>query len=167
MIPEGTYKAKAVTAALGYTSGGSEQVAVEFEILDDDPEIGGRRITWYGYFTERTFDRTIESLQYCGFRGNDLSDLSGVTTNEVQIVVTHEEYNGRISARVQWVNRLGGLAIRSRMSDEDARKFSARMRSKIAAAGGSAATPPTGDTAKKTAPVSTEKPLPDDDEIPF
>ncbi len=69
MLNPGKYRARPIAAALGLTSKGTDQIAVTFELLDP----AGERITWYGFFTEKTTDRTLESLRHCGWKGNDLS----------------------------------------------------------------------------------------------
>ncbi len=142
MIPAGTYRARAVEGALGHTEGGNPQLAVQFTLLDDD--VQGQTIAWYGYFTEKTQERTVQALRYCGWQGDDLTDLSGIDANEVQIVVDHEEYNGVTRAKVQWVNDGAGLRMKSRMSQGDAAAFAAKMRGAIVAqrqkGGGSPAT---------------------------
>jgi hypothetical protein len=94
MLSPGYYRARAVEYALGKTQNGTRQVAVRFEVLDEQGAPGGERVTWYGYFTEKTAERTLESLQYCGWEGDDVTDLTGIERNEVQIVVEHEEYEG-------------------------------------------------------------------------
>ena len=38
MIPEGTFRARATEGALGFTSKGSEQIAVSFTLLEGDGE---------------------------------------------------------------------------------------------------------------------------------
>jgi hypothetical protein len=58
----------------------------------------------------------------------NLATLEGVSANEVQITVGHEENQyGELQARVQWVNRLGGIAMKDRMSEGEARSFASRM----------------------------------------
>src|ERR1700737_157979 len=112
MLPKGRYRAKAVDAQLGFSPNkGTEQVVVEFEILDE--EHAGERITWIGYFAENTSERTIESLRICGWKTDDVSDLRGIGDNEVQLVVEHEPYQGKTFARVQFVNRIGGINMKS------------------------------------------------------
>jgi hypothetical protein len=129
-IENGTYRARAVFGQLGETSTGKEQVAVEFELLDLE---GQPRITWFGYFTEKTEQRTIEALRRCGWMGLDLTDLRGLDSNEVSIVVEAEEYNGTWTPRVKWVNAPGGMALKAPLMGAKASAFAARMKAKIAA----------------------------------
>lgn len=127
MISEGRHKARGIEAALGLTSKGSEQVAVLLEVTAG--EHAGETITWYGYFTDKTYERTLESLRYLGWSTDDLADLAGIDQNEVSIQVEHEEdESGKLHARVRWVNRAGGLAMKETMDDAAARAFAARMR---------------------------------------
>jgi hypothetical protein len=133
----GTHEAKAVEWALA--SAGEKrtpEVAIRFSILSGRCE--GDSITWHGWLTDKAFDRTIESLQYCGWEGDDLRKLEGLDTNEVSIVVELEEFTTaegevRVNPKVRWVNRAGGLAIKERMSDDEANAFAAKMRGRIVA----------------------------------
>jgi hypothetical protein len=141
LVAAGHYRAVAVLtttpdgetfAQFGETKNGNPQVVVNFEILDG-PE-AGRRIAWFGYFTEKTAQRTVESLRYCGFKGNDLSAaVTQPLDQEVQIVIDHEEYNGKTSAKVQWVNRGGGDGFRLEkpMDRRGLERFAAQMKASV------------------------------------
>lgn len=122
----GTYKAKAIEVMLGESrTKRTPFVGVKFRITDG--EFAGQVIKWEGYLSETMggrskktpAERTIESLQYCGWTGDDLGAfasgaLHGLDTNEVELVVEMEDYEDREtgeqrqSAKVQWVNRPGG-----------------------------------------------------------
>lgn len=163
----GVHRAKAVEGALGYTSGGSEQVAVRFGITEG--ECKGRYITWYGYFTEKTTDRTLESLRACGWEGDDLFALDGITKNEVELVIEEEEgQDGEIRPKVRWVNAAGGLALKSRMPEGDARAFAARMKGAVVAH--RQKTAPSAERREQRRPPQSrnnEPPPPTDDDMPF
>lgn len=131
MLAQGTYKARGVDGALGMTGTGKEQVAIGLEILEGESK--GAYVTWHGYFTDATFDRTIESLRLLGWQGTDLADLRGIGTTEVSIVVEHEQYEGKLKARVQWINSPGGIALKERLDPGQAASFAARMKGKILA----------------------------------
>lgn len=180
MIPAGTYKARAVDAALGTTSKGGEQVAIQFQILEGEAE--GQHITYYGYFTEKTLERTLESLEYCGWEGDDLSNLAGIDRNEVYIVVEHEpDQEGQVRARVRWVNSGsgGGIALQNRMAPADAASFAQRMRGEVLArrqAKGQAPAPraaqprpaqPRSNAQPRRQPPLQSAPPPTDDDLPY
>lgn len=131
MIAAGTYRVRGVDGALGMTGTGKEQVGVELEILEGDAK--GQRITWRGYFTDGTFDRTIESLRHLGWQGNDLADLRGINANEAVAVIEHEQYEGKLRARVQWINAPGGIALKERLDASQTAAFAARMKGRILA----------------------------------
>ena len=105
MISKGTHPAVATDIQWG-TAGqdNKKQIAVTFRILEGEDQ--GLNITWFGYFTAKTYERTCEALRYCGWRGNQLDDL-GTLDQKVQIVVEHEEYEGKNRAKVAWVNAFG------------------------------------------------------------
>lgn len=174
-FPLGTHRVRPIDCALGMTGTNKEQIGVMFEIVDDPAQ----RITWYGYFTEATFERTIESLRHLGWRGTDLAEfhrgLPAGVDNEVDIVVEEEaDNNGEPRAKVRWINSAGsGVAVKTVLDDQQVRAFSARMKARVAglqAAGGTtpARTPaPAAVGAAARGPERTIDPGIDDDDIPF
>lgn len=169
------YAAKAIEWGLGETSKGTEQVAVRFEILTENAEFN--HITWYGYFSDKTVDRTIESLRICGWEGDDLTNLTGLDKNEVELVIGDEEdEDGNMRARVRWVNRPSGLALKAPLAGDKAKAFAASMRDKIRAIDAANGTP--RKSPPKQAPKGNGSPPPNigsnfgpppltDDDIPF
>lgn len=156
MIDDGKYRARATEWALGRASTGKEQVAVQFQTVDpNSPDAEpGPRITWYGYFTEGTFERTVKALRTCGWTGSDLSDLQGLDANEVQLVIENDEYNGAISAKVKWINPVGGLALKEQLSPDEARSFAQRMKGQVLALGGGKPTAPARSVAGVARPAA-------------
>jgi hypothetical protein len=132
LIREGTVPAVARGYAFGEAKTGTEQIGVQFELLGG-PDTG-RMITWYGYFTEKTYERTLQSLRYMGWKGTDVTN-PGELDQKVMLVIAHEEdQNGDMRARVQWVNGYGSAAIRlsKPMTPDKLRTFSARMAKRAA-----------------------------------
>ena len=129
-IAAGTYKAKPESYQWCYSSKGTKAICVRFEILDGDD--AGTYINWYGYFSEKTWERTVESLKYMGFKGTDLTEL-GELQEMVSLEVINEEYNGKNQSKVKWVNSLGAknILVNSPMPDRDLREFAAAMQSRI------------------------------------
>ena len=125
MIQPGTYRAHATKAEFGETKKGDPQVAVSFRIIEEECEASGAEITWYGYFSEKTKQRTLESLVHAGWDGDDIDELAGLGTTEVSLVITHDEWNGKVSAKVNWVNAIGGSTLQRPM-DESAKKTFAK-----------------------------------------
>lgn len=131
LTPPGTYRARAVDAQLGETSSGKEQVAISFQLLH--PGFEGQHLAYYGSFSERALPITLKALRACGWVGNDLADLTGIGSSEVNLVVEHEEYEGRIQARVRWVNSIATGLVKKQLDPTAAKAFAARMRGAIAA----------------------------------
>ena len=135
MLTPGTYRAVAIDAALGETSTGKEQVAVQFRLLD----VEHAPLTWYGYWTEATADRTIESLRIAGWTGTDLMDLTELAsgqTPEVSLVIDEEaDLQGVMRTRIRWINRPNGqgVAIKNPLEPDKAKAFAARMKGQIVA----------------------------------
>ncbi len=149
----GTHAARAIAAKLGETSKGDPQVAVEFEI-SDLPD-GPRRLMWYGYFTEKTEDRTIEALRICGWTGTDFTDIQ--VGADVSLVIEEEVYERKTRTKVKWVNRPGGIAMAKAMDAAKAAAFAARMKGKLLAF----------DQAAGTKPAAAPKPTDAPADIPF
>lgn len=122
----GNYRARALDMQLGTASTGTEQVAVEFELLDE-PHVG-MRVPWYGYFTDASAERTMESLRIAGWKSDDLTDKSGLGETEVSLKIGPEPYQGKTTTKVQFVNRLGGIAMKTPMVGDAAKAFAAKMK---------------------------------------
>ena len=101
-LPAGIFTAKSTEHQWCYSSKGTKCIAVRFEIIDADAE-SNQAITWYGYFSDKTWERTLESLRYMGWDGKDLTDL-GSLNEPVSLDITNEEYQGRTHSKVAWVN---------------------------------------------------------------
>jgi len=132
-----TYRARAVTAALGYTQAGKPQVAVEFVLLDggylSQNEFAiGQHITWYGYFGEKSIEHTMKALRTCGWSTDSIDDLTGVDEQEVSLVLVEEnDLQGYPRIKVRWINApggVGGVALKARMAPDEARSFADQMR---------------------------------------
>jgi hypothetical protein len=123
MRPDGIYRAKAVEHEWGESNKGTPQVGVRFAFTD---EVGGY-ITWYGYLSEASAARTIESLRHCGWSGADFTDMSGLCDKEVELVLETTEYEGKSSQKVAWVNK-SGIAMTNRMSPDKLKAFAASMK---------------------------------------
>src|SRR4051812_22051672 len=114
---KGRFRARAREWDFGESSKNTEQIAVQFEITEGDEK--GRTLTWYGYFTDKTAERTLESMRFMGWTGDDPTHPDNLNANEVEIVVEPEEYTNdkgetKIQSRIRWVNRAGGIALKSR-----------------------------------------------------
>jgi hypothetical protein len=127
----GKFKARAKEAQFGHSSTGKEQIAVMFELSG---EHAGRTLTWFGYFTDETVDRTFESLRHCGWDTDNIVDALGqIGANEVELVVEEETYEGKTRDRVKFVNRPYRLAVKEPMSAQAQLAFAARLKGKAIA----------------------------------
>ncbi len=155
-------RARAINAAVGKASTGTHQIAIEFEYLD---ESGG--ITYYGPLTDAAFEYTMRAIRTAGFQGDDLSDLSSLCndTPEVVLVIGPEEYNGKTTLKVKFINSPGGLAMKDALRGDDLAAFARKMKGKIVAYDRSAGAPkaPPAARARQVEPSSGGGP----DDIPF
>lgn len=120
-------RSKAQEWMLGETDNGKPFLAVSFKVKDTDGE--EKFVSWRGFFTDATTERTIESMRAMGFEGDDLEKLEGLDKNEVDLVVEDEEYEGKTFARVQWVNKPRGPMVKTVLEGDKAKAFAASMKS--------------------------------------
>lgn len=128
LIQEGTHPAVALSHQFGKAGTDDKpNVGIMFKIIDGPDK--GRTIPWFGYFTAKTFERTCESLRYCGWKGTDIANL-GTLDQIVDLDVAHEEYEEKQRARVNWVNRHGGMSLKNPMNEAEIAKLAAKLKSK-------------------------------------
>lgn len=105
-ITSGNYVAVAESFDFGVSSNGNDFIKLSFKIIEG--EFADQYLTWFGYFSEATHKRTLESLRYCGWSGTTIDEaMAGLGSQKVRIVVEEEEYNGKSRLKVQWVNKVG------------------------------------------------------------
>lgn len=172
LIPEGKFRAKAVDWGFGEAGTGTFQIGVLMEITNGPEGQPPDQINWYGFLTEKALPVTVKALGALGWKGIDLTELEnrggGLDTNEVEIVVEHEEYDGKLRAKVKWINSGGGLGMSKRVEGDSLKAFAAKMRASIVAADPSRAkTASNGKKPPTRGAAPPAEPQGDGDEIPF
>jgi hypothetical protein len=180
-IPEGKIRTRVIASALENclaTIGQKETPAVQIR-FSIDKVIGpgnlpaditleeGQTLTWSGWLTEACFDRTMGTLLQCfNWQGNDLEllnqDRGAFENMKAILVVDFEEYNGKISPKIAFVNPITSLRA---MTPQKAQEVSAGFAERLAAfrktQEANAVTP-----ASLSAPAAGS-PAPGQDELPF
>ena len=150
-VQAGSYKARAVNGDFGTSkSKGTSYVRVGFQIVDGP--FAGSTVTWDGWITDKTRQRVVDSLAYCGctFPSDDFTDLTGLGDQEVEIVVEDNNYqkdDGTTveASRVAWVNSLAGsVSVDQRMGDAERARLRASMKGEILRAKSRAPSPAPG-----------------------
>jgi hypothetical protein len=136
-MKKGTHRARAIAAVLTETANsGRELVFVKFGLVENMNDT----IAWQSYFGDNKdrggktlTERTIDALRVCGWKGDDLMDLSSVTANEVEIVVQEEEYQGETRLKVRYVQEVGTAAkfMPEPMAPTNAARLAARIKPRI------------------------------------
>jgi len=124
MIQPGRYPATVKEWGFGRTGKGDYQIAIAFELIDHP----GRRLTYFGGFSERQAKHTLNALRACGWRGENLANLAaeGMGSQEVNLTVEHEEYNGQVQVRVKWVNP-PGFGLKNPVEGQELLEFARSM----------------------------------------
>lgn len=109
-------------------------IGIQFELLDE--HVNGITMNWSGWLTDAAIDRTLESLRACGWRGKDLSDLTGIGDRRVTVVINDEvsQKDGKTYARISFVNKLGGgrLTVNTELAPDRMRQLVAISKAKAA-----------------------------------
>lgn len=163
VVPHTTETGEQLLVELGEARTGTMQCLVMFKIADGPAK--GQVLPWYGSFSENAYERTMQSLRYCGWEGDNLDDIQALPT-EVSVTVEQSEWDGKINTRIAWVNLLGsGARLNNPLSADRRRQFAAQMRDRARA---TVAKPGAGGDKRSTQPElpGGKGPGPDDD-IPF
>lgn len=134
IIPPGDYYARPKAWQLSETKQGKPQVEVIFEITQACAHTGSK-ITWFGFFTDKTTKSTIKALDLMGFEGDEIEDLANQQPGDVDVIlkIEHEEDDkGVMRAKVRWVNdpNYGGLVSKP-MDAVAAKVFSRDLRAQL------------------------------------
>jgi hypothetical protein len=166
------YRGRAKSWGLGEFETGTKYVGVSFEVLDEDAP--DDEVPWKGWLTDKTLERTVESLRTMGWKGEDLTEIAdgagGLDANEVSLVVQDEEYNGKWYPRVQWVNASRGATIQGQLKGDAVKSFAAQMREKIRAIGAASGAKPGAPQAQRQPQKPKVAPPTDpafEEDIPF
>lgn len=131
MLPEGTYRIKAVpgSGTFGNSSGGKDCLEVQLKVVEGQHE-GSRVRAWLYFSTDESARRSMESMRYlgCTFPGDDPTNLAGLGDSEAEMVFEHEEYKGEVKGKVKWINS-GGATMdpEQRMNEGQKQAFKSRM----------------------------------------
>lgn len=107
LVKPGIYIAKIVDYGFSLTKAGAPQAKVTLEFMEDGQK---RQLTWFGGFGEKQIKHTLKALITCGLCTDVEAMADGLASNaldlnkELSIVVEHNNYNGKISAKVCWIN---------------------------------------------------------------
>jgi hypothetical protein len=135
-IKAGYYKARGIagTEQHGHAANGSEQIALELDVALSDQET--RRLTTILSFGGKAASYSIERLKALGWDGSD--QLRGIDKNEVEVEIKYEEYQGKVSMRVEIKYGDGGrFAFKKPMSEPEKRGFMSALSKQAAQLGGS------------------------------
>jgi hypothetical protein len=74
-------------------------------------------------------------MRTAGWQGDDVTDLSSLSrpdVPEVELVIAHEEWEGKTREKVKWVNAAGGIALKA-LDQGKKQALAARIRATVAA----------------------------------
>lgn len=93
-------RAVVMEASIGETKNGGEQIVLVFG-LEEGPNMGNP-ITAYRSLSDRAAPYTAKDMQTLGWQPGD--DVSKALGAQCRLTIVHEEYEGKVSAKVKWIN---------------------------------------------------------------
>ena len=129
IFPAGKFLTRCKEWALAETKKGEPQVVLFFR---DVGELG-QPPAYYGQFGEKSLPHTMKALRACGWRGTDITELEhaqcGMDSADIELVIEHEEYEGKIHAKTRWINT-PGAGVTPLSADKKA-NFAQQLKAKI------------------------------------
>ena len=123
-IEAGIYKGRGVegSAQHGTSKKGTEQVAIDLDI----PAIG-RQVTTFLFFSDDAAPYALERLRALGWQGSDDPSFPGISTNEVDVQIKYETYEGKENLKVEIATGGGRVTLKNTMSEQEKRGFMSRI----------------------------------------
>ena len=128
---EGIFTGKITDYGITETKAGLPQVTVSFQALvpatETEPE-HKKSVTWYGSLKEgRAQEITIDALITMGYTSKSFTEISGGEglnkDDEYSLTISTGPNNeGKTVTTVNWINPLGGGAMKNNLAKEDAVK---------------------------------------------
>ncbi len=139
IMPAGDYAVIAIAAKLGYAGTKNEQIGARLRITEGP--LKNKTMLWYGSFSGAAEEFTVKAMRALGFAGNDLRDLSSMLGGQAAIaVVQHDTYQGKLRAKVAWING-ADVQMKDEMNTDELAAFAQRMRGVFARHSGGASQP--------------------------
>lgn len=167
MHPEGVFPARITGHCIGASRNkGTPQIVVRFE-TDFDGDV--KNIVGYFYLTPKAESYTMDNILAMGFNGDAIEEINDgqcMVGNRCDVTIKHEEYQGKMNARVAFIDPLGkgGRGAGEKLTG-DASATKAASRSNLAL---QEARKRLGDIdANDGAEASTDDPFDEDSALPF
>jgi len=120
----GRFKARGIKGSEQFGEAGENktlQIAVDLDI----PELG-RSVTTFLFMSPAAAPYSVERLRALGWKGENITDLSGIDANEVEVEVRSEMYQGKQQWRVEILTGPGRVTLSNTI---DKAAFAARFAS--------------------------------------
>jgi hypothetical protein len=124
------------TVDWGKSNNGTDQFVVTFTILDaTTKEPTDVQEQWIGNLANKTScEIAARALRAMGWVGDDMTDLTGIDRNIVELDIQPDTYNGVTRLKTKWVNVPGGggIVFKNKLDEDGKKAAAARMRAMIA-----------------------------------
>lgn len=140
-VPAGIHKGRGTMGIqYGTTTNGHDQIVIDLALSEL-----GETVSTFLIFSDAAAPYAIERLRAMGWIGDDLSDLTGIDQNEVDVEVKYEMYDGKERMRVQILTGGGRVVLQNTMDDKGKKAFAAKFKGLAAASRSAAGKQPAAD----------------------
>lgn len=140
-FPAGTFRFIAEWESVKFgpsADGMSQRICVRLACQNDDPDVRGKSILWFGGFAnQQNTDITLQALEIMGADpnapmgkpGGKDGALAGLGGCEFEAVIVHETYEGKTRATVKYINALGGgFSFKKESTPEEMARLNEQVR---------------------------------------
>src|SRR4051812_30674300 len=97
LVDPGVYRVRAVSVNAGINeNSGNTQFVISFSILEG--AFADETVRMWATLTEKTQRFVVPQLVLCGWDGSP--EGNGITDNEVDVEIIHDEYQGKVNAKI-------------------------------------------------------------------
>src|SRR5436190_2520935 len=116
LFPEGDFPCVAIAWKWGFAGTKNEQIGLRLRIVEGPQK--NKTLLYYGSFHQNSEEYTLKALKALGILDLVWSAASGSVEDGQQAVavVQHSEYQGKLTAKVAWING-ADVQMKDEMSD--------------------------------------------------
>lgn len=163
----GIHKARAIAGSEQFSPDANGNLIIGLDMLLDD----GETMTVTFPFAGKAPEYSMKKLRMLGWTGDDVTELTGIGANEVDVRVYEETYNGKTQTKCEIVFGGGGFKFKNQLDDRGKKAFAAQLRAlakSIPASGAQSQQRATGANGTRPQQGPPDRDFaPDDDAIPF
>ena len=120
----GIHKARAIAGSEQFSPDANGNLIIGLDMQLDD----GQTMTVTFPFAGKAPEYSMKKLRMLGWTGDDVTELTGIGANEVDVRVYEETYDGKTQLKCEIVYGGGAFKFKSQLDDRGKKAFAAQLR---------------------------------------